>query len=182
MKKIITTCPHCFNTLKNEYPQFGGSYEVIHHAAFLADLTAQGKVKVSKSLQRTITIHDPCYLGRYNDIYEQPRQVLHAIPGVKLVEVARSRARAMCCCCGGGPRAFMEDRHGKKIIEAHVEQAMAVSPDVIGTACPYCMTMLEDGMKAKGVDEKMKPIDVVELLAEAIEPAPVSANSVEVRS
>jgi len=168
IKKIVTTCPHCFNMLKNEYPQFGGHYEVVHHTDFLAKLIKEGKLKVTKEEGATVTFHDSCYLGRYNDIYDQPRKILNVIPGVNTVEMKRTKSRGLCCGAGGG-RMWMEEHEGKRVNVERTEEALAMKPNVIGTACPFCMTMLEDGVKDKEVTETVKVKDIAEILLAAVE-------------
>jgi len=160
---ILTACPHCYNTLKNEYPQFGVHYQVVHHSEFLADLIRQGRLKPVRSFDMTVTYHDSCYLGRYNDIYEPQRSILRAIPGIRLVEMERSFAKSFCCGAGGG-RMWMEEHIGTRINQMRTEEALRVSPNTIGTACPYCLTMLEDGLKAKNMEDTVKAMDLVELL------------------
>jgi Fe-S oxidoreductase/nitrate reductase gamma subunit len=167
VQSIVTSCPHCLNTLKNEYPQFGGNYEVIHHSDLLNILLSEGKLKVAKEYAAKITYHDSCYLGRYNDIYEQPRKILQAIPGIQLVEMERNNIRGFCCGAGGG-RMFLEEHLGERINMMRTEQALALEPDVIATACPFCLTMLEDGTKAKDVIENVKTRDLAEILVEVI--------------
>jgi Fe-S oxidoreductase len=168
VEKIVTTCPHCFNTLKNEYPQFGGNYEVIHHTDFLLKLIKEGRLKISKEEAATITFHDSCYLGRYNEIYEQPREILDAIPGINTVEMKRIKSRGFCCGAGGG-RMWMEEHEGKRVNVERTEEALTLKPDVIGTACPFCMTMLEDGVKDKGAAESVKVKDIAEILLASVE-------------
>jgi Fe-S oxidoreductase len=168
VKKIVATCPHCFNMLKNEYPQFGGNYEVVHHTDFLVKLINEGKLKVTKEEGATVTFHDSCYLGRYNDIYDQPREILDAIPGVNTVEMKRTKSRGLCCGAGGG-RMWMEEHEGKRINVERIEEALTLKPNVIGTACPFCMTMLEDGVKDKEATETVKVKDVAEMLLAAVE-------------
>jgi Fe-S oxidoreductase len=168
VKKIVATCPHCFNTLKNEYQQFGGNYEVVHHTDFLAQLIKEGKLKVTKEETAKVTFHDSCYLGRYNDIYDQPREILNAIPGITTVEMKRSHSKGFCCGAGGG-RMWMEEHEGKRVNVERTEEALALNPDFIGTACPFCMTMLQDGVKDKEATESVKVKDIAEMLLEAVE-------------
>jgi Fe-S oxidoreductase len=172
---IVTTCPHCFNTLKNEYPDFGGTYEVIHHSTFLEQLIAEGKLKPSKEVVgncstaggRRITYHDSCYLGRYNGLYDAPRNIVRSIPGAHIDEMHRVRDRGFCCGAGGG-RMFMEEKTGKRVNIERTEEALAVHPDIIGTACPFCMTMLVDGVKEKEAGETVQVKDIAELILEAV--------------
>jgi Fe-S oxidoreductase/nitrate reductase gamma subunit len=168
VKKIITICPHCFNTLKNEYPDFGGNYEVYHHVQFLEKLLIEGRLKISKKLDARITYHDSCYLGRYNEIYDAPRDILGSINGVKLLEMKRSRDRGLCCGAGGA-RMFMEEKIGKRINIERTEETLSLNPDTIASACPFCMTMLTDGVKAKEVADKVQVKDIAEILLEVVE-------------
>lgn len=169
VKKIIASCPHCFNTLKSEYPQLGGNYEVIHHSQFLRELVEAGKLTPSKELAGIVAYHDPCYLGRYNEVFDQPRDVLRSIPGLDVREVpGHNRDRAMCCG-GGGARVFMEEHRGKRINHIRVQQVMEAQPQTIATACPYCIIMLEDGARAKGVYDDVPVADIAELLARGLE-------------
>lgn len=165
--KIVTTCPHCFNTIKNEYPQFGGKYNVVHHSDFILELINSGKLKLSKAQKDKITYHDSCYLGRYNNIYDTPRKVIKSIPGVKTIEMKRSGDKGLCCGAGGA-RMFMEEKIGKRVNHERTEEALALNPDVIGTACPFCMTMLTDGVKDKDAADRIKVKDIVELVLEAM--------------
>ena len=167
MKKIITQCPHCYNTLKNEYPQYGGKYEVHHYAEVLAPIVAQGHLRPTKCLETSVTFHDPCYLGRHNDVYDAPRQILQAIPGINIVEMPKSKSRSFCCG-GGGARAFMEEHTGERINATRVGQAQDTGASLVAAACPYCITMFDDGIKAKDLTDKLKVKDCVELLAETL--------------
>jgi len=168
VKKILTTCPHCFTNLKNEYLQFGGDFEVIHQTDFLNDLIQKKKLKLKGGSPLTVTYHDSCYLGRYNQIYEKPRHILTSIPGLSIKEMERTRSRSFCCG-GGGGRMWMEEHIGKRINEMRIEQALKLKPDVIATACPYCLTMLGDGLKAKGADESVKVLDIAELFEKSLD-------------
>lgn len=163
VSQIITACPHTYNTLKNEYSEFGLTAEVIHHTELLDKLVKEGRLMPAYEVTETITYHDSCYLGRYNNVYDQPRDVLRAIPGVKLKEMERSRENGMCCGAGGG-RMWMEEDEGKRVNLARTEQALAVSPTLISSACPYCLTMLEDGTKEKEVEGSVKTKDIAEIL------------------
>lgn len=171
-KKVVTTCAHCFNTIKNEYPQFGGKagvdYEVVHHTDFLAQLVAEGRLTPTKPVNERVAYHDPCYIGRYNDIYDTPRSVLASIPGLELVEAPEwNRERAMCCG-GGGGNAWMEGWGKKGINVIRLEQIQKAEPQTLALACPYCMVMFEDAAKNTGVDETLARKDVAELLLQSL--------------
>jgi len=170
VKKIITTCPHGYNCLKNEYPQFGGNWEVYHHTEFLARLLGEGLLpRPQRRLDKRLTFHDSCYLGRYNAVYEEPREVLKSIPGLRLLEMERRQAKSFCCGAGGG-RMWMEETLGEqKINEARTDQALALDPELIAVSCPFCAIMLEDGLKAREKEEAVKVYDIAELLAQALE-------------
>ncbi len=174
VKKIVTIDPHAFNIFKNEYPDFGLEAEVYHHTELLAQLVKEGKLVPKYEVNEKITFHDSCYLGRYNDVYDPPREILKSIPGVTLVEMERNHERGMCCGAGGG-LMWMEEETGHRINVARTEQALAVNPTVISSGCPFCLTMLTDGTKAKEVEEDVKTYDVAELLEKAVigEPATV---------
>jgi Fe-S oxidoreductase len=165
VRKILTNCPHCFNTLKNEFPQFGGNYEVIHATEFVRQLIAAGKIEFNMNGGKDVTYHDSCYLGRYNDIFDAPRDILQLIPGIHLKEMERNRKFGMCCGAGGG-RMWMEEDPDKRVNIARVEQALETDPTAVAVACPYCMTMIDDGLKAKNMEEKVQALDVMELVAE----------------
>ncbi|MGA9363534.1 MAG: (Fe-S)-binding protein [Bacteroidota bacterium] len=167
VRKIVTTCPHCFNILKNEYPRFGGDYEVMHHSELLQNLIDSGKIKFTSEQQARIAFHDPCYLGRYNQLYEEPRETLRAIPGTEIVEMRRSRDKSFCCGAGGA-MMFMEERTEKRVNIERTEEALALKPNVIGTACPFCMTMLTDGVKEKDTSGTAQVKDIAELVFEAV--------------
>jgi Fe-S oxidoreductase len=170
VKKIVTTCPHCFHSLKNEYPQFGGNYEVVHHTDFLLGLVEAGKIPVPRSRRATVTFHDSCYLARYNGVIDSPRSLMRAIPQMSLAEMPRSKDKGLCCGAGGG-RMWMEEKEGKRINIERTEEALSTNAGTIGTACPFCMTMMTDGVKAKEANERVQVKDVAELLWEAVETA-----------
>ncbi len=168
VKKIITTCPHGYNCLMNEYPQFGGNWEVYHHSEFLAKLLQEQRLQPAVGMDKNLAFHDSCYLGRYNGIYEEPRIVLKSISGLRFLEMDRSRNKSFCCGAGGG-RMWMEETLGdEKINDSRTEQALATEPDIIGVSCPFCTTMLEDGLKDRDMEEKVKVYDIAELLAQAV--------------
>ncbi|MEN1967601.1 heterodisulfide reductase-related iron-sulfur binding cluster [Lentibacillus sp. N15] len=162
--KIVTIDPHAYNIFKNEYPDFGFEAEVYHHTQMLFDLVMNGKLKPKQAINQRLTYHDSCYLGRYNGVYDPPREILHSIPGLELVEMKRSKENAMCCGAGGG-LMWSEETTGNRINVARTEQAIEVQPSMIASACPYCLTMLSDGTKAKEVEEDISTMDVAEILA-----------------
>jgi len=167
-KKIVATCPHCFNSLGKEYREFGGEFEVIHHTELLAQLLRDRRVPLDarKGLEEHVTFHDPCYLGRYNQRYDPPREVIVQL-GVRKSEMAQSRERGFCCGAGGG-RVFLEETIGKRVNVERTEQAIATGAGTVAVGCPFCMTMITDGTKAKGVDETLRVKDVAELVAERL--------------
>jgi Fe-S oxidoreductase len=165
-KKILTTCPHCFNTLLNEYPDFGGKYDVVHHTDFLLGLVAEKKLVPSKPVKGKITYHDSCYLGRYNSIYESPRDILSRIPGVELVEPEYWKKDKGLCCGAGGAQMWMEEQNNNRVNVKRTLQLIDTGASTVASACPFCMTMLSDGLKAKD-REDIRQLDVVELLAES---------------
>src|SRR5690625_3162434 len=162
--KIVTIDPHAYNIFKNEYPDFGFEGEVIHHTQMLYDLVMNGKLKPKRPINQRLTYHDSCYLGRYNGVYDPPREILKAIPGLELVEMDRTRENGMCCGAGGG-LMWTEETTGNRINVARTEQAIAVNPSMISSACPFCLTMLSDGTKAKDVEDDIITMDVAEILA-----------------
>jgi heterodisulfide reductase subunit D len=170
VKKIVTACPHCFNTLKNEYPELGGNYEVIHHSTMLQSLINEGKVKLKEGGQfkgKKITYHDSCYLGRANNIYEAPRAVLQALDA-DLVEMKRCRTTGLCCGAGGA-QMFKEPEKGNKDINiARAEEALETKATTVAVACPFCMTMLTDGVKNKEKEAEVRVKDLAELIAESL--------------
>lgn len=164
VKKIVTACPHCFNSIKNEYPQFGGNFEVVHHSELISDLIDSGKINFSsENEKKRVTFHDSCYLGRYNDIYDEPRKPLNKIPGFEVVEMERSRDKGFCCGAGGG-RMFMEETLGSRINEERTKEAIQTGADEVASACPFCMTMLNDGIKTLEMSEKMEVQDIAEIV------------------
>jgi len=167
VKKVITNCPHCFNTIANEYPQFGGNYEVTHAAQLVADLIREGRIRIDPQTAKAVVFHDSCYLGRYNDVYDAPRDILNAIPGILVKEASRSRNKGMCCGAGGG-RMWIEENPSQRVNTLRVEQLLETKPQVIASACPYCMTMLSDGVKEKQVEDKVQTRDILEILADAL--------------
>ncbi len=169
VSKIVTACPHCFNTIKNEYPQFGGDYEVLHHTQLINTLIKEGRIQLSNTIDEKITYHDPCYLGRYNDEYDAPREILTAIPGIRLEEMPRTRQKSFCCG-GGGGRIVMEEHLGTRINQNRMQEAVNTGATTLAASCPYCMTMFEDASKGLGVQEQIRPRDVAELVATAMTP------------
>jgi Fe-S oxidoreductase len=162
VRKVITNCPHCFNTIKNEYTQFGGTYEVIHAAEFLQQLIAQGRLQVPAEFQKRVAYHDSCYYGRFNDVYDEPRDVLTKA-GANLQEMQRHKHFGMCCGAGGG-RMWIEEDPDKRVNLLRTDQALETNPEVIAVSCPFCMTMLSDGIKAKDLEERVQTLDVVEIV------------------
>ena len=171
IKKIVTTCPHCFNTLKNEYPELGGTYEVLHHASFLQQLIDEGKIKIKEGGDfkgKKISYHDSCYLGRANNIYEAPRKVLEALD-VALVEMKRCKSNGLCCGAGGA-QMFKEDEPGEKRINIErTDEALATGASIIAAACPFCNTMMTDGVKNREQESQVAVLDIAELIAASME-------------
>lgn len=168
IKKIVTTCPHCFNTLKNEYPGLGGNYQVMHHTEFLQSLLDEGKLSIAGGSfsGKRITYHDPCYLGRANGIYEAPRELLQKLDA-ELVEMKRCKSNGLCCGAGGAQMFKEAEKGAKEIFIERTEDALDVAPAIIATGCPFCNTMLTDGIKHKEKEQNIKVVDIAELLTEA---------------
>jgi Fe-S oxidoreductase len=165
VKKIITACPHCLNTLKHEYPQMGGSYEVVHHTELIVQLVKAGRITLSQSMEGALTYHDPCYLGRYNSVYDQPRSILRTISDNGLKELDRHGQESFCCGAGGG-RMWMEETIGKRINQERAEEIVDRQVANVAVGCPFCLTMIEDGMKELGKEEEIKTRDIAELVAQ----------------
>lgn len=169
VKKIVTACPHCFNNLKNEMPQVGGRFEVVHHSELVAQLVETDRLRLDRSVDKTVTYHDPCYLGRYNGVYDPPRFVLDRIKDLDIIEMAKSRDRSFCCGAGGA-RGFMEEPAGKRVNEARVSQAEETGAGTLAVSCPFCMNMMQDGIQARGVGDRLVGEDVAELAELASRP------------
>jgi len=168
VKRIVTACPHCFNTLQKEYPQFGGNFEVIHHTRFILDLIRDGKLSVGDlNESKTVAYHDSCYLGRYNDIYQEPRDILSSIGGIKKVELARCGSTSFCCG-GGGGHMWLEEEPDKRVNLRRTDDVIQAEADLVATACPYCLSMFEDAIKAREVEESVKAMDLSELIVQAL--------------
>ncbi len=168
IKKVVTACPHCFNTLKNEYPGLGGSYEVVHHTQFLKDLVSEGRITLAggKFKGKRVTYHDPCYLGRANGVYEAPRELIRKLDA-ELVEMKNCKKRGLCCGAGGA-QMFKEPEKGDKDVNVErTEQALEMQPEIIAAACPFCNTMMTDGVKSKEKEASVAVMDIAELIATA---------------
>ena len=179
-RKVVASCPHCFNTISREYPQLGGNYEVIHHTQLLATLVADGKITPATAVEEKITYHDPCFLGRHNKVFTPPRAIIDAVPGTTAEEMHRCKNRGFCCGAGGA-RMWMEERIGKRINTERIEEALALNPDTISTACPYCLVMLGDAIAAKkssgDAPDTLEVVDVAQLLARSVRTtAPVAVD------
>jgi Fe-S oxidoreductase len=166
-KKVIASCPHCFNTIKNEYPALGGHFEVIHHSELLGHLVSAGRLVPGDGYQGTVTYHDPCYLGRHNRVFDEPRSVISAIPGARQVEMKRCRERGFCCGAGGA-RMWMEEDLGRRVNMERTAEALGTGADVVSTACPYCMIMLDDAVRANAKEEEVRVLDISQLFEESL--------------
>jgi Fe-S oxidoreductase len=184
-KKIVATCPHCLNTIGNEYPQLGGDYEVIHHTQLLQHLIDEGKLLPVTPVDGLITYHDPCYLGRHNKIYTPPREIMSAVPGLRQQEMHRHKERGFCCGAGGA-RMWMEERIGKRINNERVDEALSLNPDIVSTACPFCLVMLTDSVNGKKNDgqakESVQVVDVAQLLLDSVRTPVDPAGTAEAES
>lgn len=165
--KIVVSSPHCYNAFKNEYPEFGGNFEVIHYTQFLAELIKEGRLKFSRELNKKVTYHDPCYLGRHNNVYEEPREVLRSIPGLELVEMPDFAENGLCCG-GGGGRIWMETKKGERFSDLRIDQAMEVGASILAAACPYCLLNFEDSVLTTDKGDVPQVKDISELVQEAI--------------
>ena len=170
VKKVVASCPHCFNSISKEYPALGGSFEVIHHSQLLTRLVAENRLQPGH-LDAKVAYHDPCYLGRHNQVYGPPRSVIESVPGLRPVEMGRCKERSFCCGAGGG-RMWLEEREGKRINLERADEALGTGADVVSTACPYCLIMLDDAVKERGRDEDVRVLDVAQLLEGSMEASP----------
>ena len=169
VKKIVTICPHCFNTMKNEYPQFGGNYEVLHYSQFVDGLISEGKIKPIKMMETNVAYHDSCYLGRHNGIYEEPRNVVKSVPGLNLIEMEpHCRSQGFCCGAGGG-HMWLEESGGTRVNHTRTDHFLETNADTVAVSCPFCLQMLTEGIQAKGLEGEKKALDVLEILADSLE-------------
>ena len=167
VKKVVTICPHCFNTIKNEYPHLGGNYEVVHYSEFVGDLIVQGKIRPVVFVDATVAYHDSCYLGRHNGVYDAPRELAKAIPGLKLVEMERKRERGFCCGAGGG-HMWMDESRGRRINHVRTEQVLETGADTVGVSCPFCLQMFVEAQGSVDGAEMLRPRDLIEILDESL--------------
>ena len=167
VKKVVTICPHCFNTIKNEYPHLGGEYEVLHYSEFVSELISDGRIKPLVEINTTLSYHDSCYLGRHNGIYDQPRQIAEAIPGLKLVEMERNRSQGFCCGAGGG-HMWIEESRGSRVNHVRTDQYLETEADTVGVSCPFCLQMFEEGIGTKQVQDTHRAKDLLEILDESL--------------
>ena len=177
VRRVLASCPHCFNTIANEYPALGGSFEVVHHSQLLAELVANGRL-TPLALDATVTYHDPCYLGRHNRIFDEPRAVIDALPGVTQIEMHRHRERGFCCGAGGA-RMWMEEQIGTRINLDRTDEALSTGADVVSTACPYCKIMIDDAVKARGRQDDVRVVDIAQLYDRATQNGAPGGSAVE---
>ncbi len=167
VKKILVSSPHCYHTFKNEYPDFKVNFEIVHMSQFLMELINEGRLEIKKEFPKKVAYHDPCYLGRHNGVYEEPREALKSIPGLELVELADSRSDSLCCG-GGGGRVWMETLKGQRFCDLRIDQSLDGGAEILATACPYCITMLEDSRVTMNVTERIEIKDITEIVQELI--------------
>ncbi len=167
VKKVVVSSPHCYYTFKNEYPALGAEFEVMHYTQYLAQLVREGKLKFNKEIKKRVSYHDPCYLGRHSEVYDDPRFLLQSIPGIEFVELANIREDSICCG-GGGGRVWAETKKGERFSELRIDQAVDVQANVLATCCPYCILMLDDSVLTKGKEEELQIMDISELVHEAM--------------
>jgi Fe-S oxidoreductase len=170
VKKVVTACPHCFNSLNKEYPALGGDFEVVHHSQLLSKLVADGRL-TPKHFDAKVTYHDPCYLGRHSRVYDPPRAVIESVPGVESVEMHRCREKGFCCGAGGA-RMWLEEKIGKRVNLERTDEALGTGADVVSTACPFCLIMLDDAVKERQRDEEVKVLDISQILERSMSPPP----------
>jgi Fe-S oxidoreductase len=168
IREIITSCPHCYNTLRNEYPRYGGDFRVVHYTQLIAEPISQGKLKLTNELNSKLTYHDPCYLGRYNGVYLEPRRILQAIPGMELEEMERSRNTSFCCGGGGGHMWIEEQPGTTKINQVRIGDVLQTGAETVVTACPYCLQMFEEGIEHREMKDSLKARDLVEIVEAAM--------------
>jgi Fe-S oxidoreductase len=183
IKTIVTTCPHCFNSLANEYPDFGAKFRVVHHSDFLLGLVAEKKLVPTSPVRKKVAYHDSCYLGRYNEVYEEPRDVLKAIPELELVEAEGWNRNKGLCCGAGGAQMWMEEQNKDRVNVKRTLQLLDTGAEVIASGCPFCSTMLTDGLKSQSKEDEVRQLDIAELLLESCsEPAPKPAKKTKAKS
>ncbi|MHB1891113.1 MAG: (Fe-S)-binding protein, partial [Acidimicrobiales bacterium] len=167
VRKVIASCPHCFNSISREYPALGGNFEVIHHSQLLGQLVADGRLTPGTGFSGTVTYHDPCYLGRHNRVFDEPRSVLSALPGTRQIEMHRHREKSFCCGAGGA-RMWMEESLGKRVNLERTDEALTTGADVVSTACPYCLIMLDDAVRTRGREDEVRVLDLSQIMEESL--------------
>jgi Fe-S oxidoreductase len=167
VKKILVSSPHCYHTFKNEYPEFSVNFEVVHISQYLCELIHAGRLELGKEFPKKVTYHDPCYMGRHNGIYDEPRDVLKKVPGLELIEMPESRVDSLCCG-GGGGRIWMETPRGERFSDLRLEQAIGVGAEILVTSCPYCIANFEDSRLTTGVADKIEIKDITEILRDVV--------------